>query len=335
MAEPDQNQTGTGTTEATATPLDSILDGAADVPARDQDDLSSADPIGGIGAPSVPLKALKKERERRQKADKQVEELRLELERFDNAKFGWDETQIEEQQQRLDREEQQRADEATKDPAVVNYDRSLQRFTAIHGKEVVAKVDAALNRLNVEQRKHVVNLAGEHPDPVAAIHGYIDQNGLLYFKGQPLDQVLASKDQQPQANDPRLAQHIAQLNEWGQAVAQAESRANFSASKADFVSEYGMAAYNPIDPLSVALAQCGHPLGQHFVQAVKSSAEPVLAAAQLLHQMGLWQPQVRAAQAAPQPQMNFPSNLANRRTMGQRSGPGYAGPTPLNDIFRH
>lgn len=71
MAELDQNQTDAGT-EATPTPLDTILDTpAADVPAQDQEA-----ELGGIDAPHVPLKALKKERERRQKADRQVEELR-------------------------------------------------------------------------------------------------------------------------------------------------------------------------------------------------------------------------------------------------------------------
>ena len=33
--------------------------------------------------------------------------------------------------------------------------------------------------------------------------------------------------------------------------------------------------------------------------------------------------------------MTFPSNLANRRNVGQRHGPAFSGPTPLNDIFRH
>jgi len=40
-------------------------------------------------------------------------------------------------------------------------------------------------------------------------------------------------------------------------------------------------------------------------------------------------------QATPQPQTTFPSNLANRRDVGQRHGSAFSGPTPLNDIFRH
>jgi len=50
--------------------------------------------------------------------------------------------------------------------------------------------------------------------------------------------------------------------------------------------------------------------------------------------IGVWQPQARQ-QPIHQSQMTFPSNLANRRSVGQRNGPSYAGPTPLADIFRH
>ena len=323
MAELDQDLSDTGTVEAT--PLDAILDTpASDAPAQE----GGEGELGGASMPQVPLVALKRERERRQRADKQVEEMRAELERFDNAKYGFD----------VSDEQLAAAEEETlQDPAVRNYDNSLQRFTMVHGKDVVAKVDAGLKRLNVEQRQHVMHLTGSQADPVAAIHAYVDGLGLLDFKGAPIEDVLASKDKpaQGQFDTSQLAQHYAQLNEYGQAVAAAESRANFSASKADFVSEYGKAAYNQIDQLSVELAQSGHPVGQQFVQAVKASADPVTTAAQLLHQMGLWAAQGQQQAPQRQPQPAFPSNLANRRNVGQRSGPGYAGPTPLNDIFRH
>ena len=59
MAELDQNQTSTDTpsAEATQTPLDTILDSAADVPAREQEAEAG---IGGMGDPQVPLVALRK-----------------------------------------------------------------------------------------------------------------------------------------------------------------------------------------------------------------------------------------------------------------------------------
>jgi hypothetical protein len=322
MAELDQNQTDTGT-EITPSPLDTILDtNAADVPARDREE-----GLGGGDAPHVPLVALKRERERRQKADRQVEELRAELDRFDNAKWGFDEPAA---------EQQPAGDDSVKDPFVQNYDRSLGRFTLVHGKDVVAKVDAGLNRLNVEQRQHVMNLTGRHPDPVAAIHAYVEQLGLLDFKGTPIEDVLASKDkqQQPQFDTSQLVRHIEQLNQYGQAIATAEKRANFAASKADFVAEHGKGAYNEIDRLSIELVQSGHPVGQQFYQAVLSSSDPVTTAAQFLAELGVWQQQ-NPRQQAPQQQMTFPSNLANRRNVGQRHGPSFSGPTPLNDIFKH
>ena len=67
---------------------------------------------------------------------------------------------------------------------------------------------------------------------------------------------------------------------------------------------------------------------------VVSTWVKVTTAAQLLHQLGLWVAE-NPRQQAPQPQMTFPSNLANRRNVGQRHGPAFSGPTPLNDIFRH
>ena len=233
-SELDQNQTDTGTAEAVATPLDAILDGAADVPAQEREAEAG---IGGMDDPQVPLKALRKERERRQKADRQVEELRREMEKFDNSRYGFDEEQVEE---RLAGVEQ------AQDPVLHKYNQSLASFRKNHGKEAEAKVDAATRRMNAEQRQHVLNLAGSHADPVAAIHAYADQLGLLDFKGAPIDQVLASKDKAPEGvlDASQLAKHVEELNRYGQEVAQAERRANFSASKADFVSEHGKGAYD-------------------------------------------------------------------------------------------
>ena len=321
-----QTSTDTGTAEAAQTPLDDILDSAADVPAREQESEAG---IGGMDDPQVPLKALRKERERRQKADRQVEELRREMERFESAKYGLDEPQPGEENYQPP---------LSGDPAqdaVSNYDRSLQRFRMVHGKEAEAKVDAATKRMNAEQRQHVLNLAGSHADPVAAIHAYAGELGLLDFKGTPIDDVLASKDKplQAQIDTSELAKHINQLNEYGQAISQAERRSTFAASKTDFVAEYGKAAYAEIDQRSTELAQSGHPVAQEFVQAVKASSDPVATAAQLLHQLGLWAAQ--NPQQAPQRQMTFPSDLANRRSVGQRHGPSYSGPTPLDSIFRH
>jgi len=329
----DQTLTDLGSEEAVQTPLDSILEGnATDAPAAQSDEGE----LGGRDAPRVPLTALKRERERRQRADKQVEEMRAELERFDNAKYGFDGT-LAEEDQRLAEEERQRVDEASQNPAVTHWKRSEDRHKAEEDK-----INAGIRRMSPEQwrqaQEFVRTHASDHPDPVGAIRDYVDQLGLLDFKGQPIDQIL-TKDKQPQgqqATDPRLAEYVAQLNEYGQAVSKAEQRANFSASKADFVSEYGKAAYNQIDQLSVELAHSGHPVAQQFLQAVQTSSDPVTTAAQLLHQLGVWNGQGQQQPQQQQPARTaFPSNLANRRNMGQRNGPAYGGPTPLNDIFKH
>ncbi len=326
MADLDQNQTpaDAGTSEATAqTPLDTILDTPApDVPARAAQE-AEADTIGGMDDPQVPLKALRRERERRQKADRQVEELRAEMERFENAKWGFDEPQVEERLAALD--------DPAKAPVQSNYDRSMERH-----KGEVAKIDAAIKRLSVEQYQHCAQLAGTHPDPVAGIRDYIDQLGLLDFKGQPIDQVLASRDKphlQAKIDTSELARHVEQLNEYGQAVSAAELRTRAMASKADFVSEHGKPVFDALNQLATAFVE-SDPRGVEFRQIVESSPDPVGMAAHLLGGLGYWQPQAQRQQA-PQQQMAFPSNLANRRNVGQRSGLGYGGPTPLSSIFRN
>ena len=331
MADLDQNPTDTGTSaEAiTPTPLDAILEtNAADVPAREPD---GGDAIGGMEDPQVPLKALRKERERRQKADRQVEELRREMERFENAKFGFDEEQVEERLAAVD--------DAAKDPVASNYDKSHKSFVDRHkGDDVVAKVEDALRRVHREQGEHwqqVLRLVGSQVDPVAAVHAYFDQAGLLDFRGQPIDQVLASKDKQPQPDTSQFDRQIAELNRHGQEVAAAERRATVAASRIDFVSEFGKAAYDELDRRSMELMQSGHPVAAQFQQAVVSSPDPISTAAQILHQLGVWGQQTPQQAPQQQPQMTFPSNLANRRNVGQRAGPGYSGPRPLEDIFRH
>ena len=283
----------------------------------------------------VSLTALRRERERRQRADREVEELRSELERFDAAKFGYAAETATEEMQRLANEMQQaEADQATLDPAVAIYNRSYAAFVKSHGREAEAKVDAATQRMTRDQQQHVLGLVKSHRDPVAAIHAYADQLGLLDFKGQPIEDVLASKAKQPegQLDSSQVAQHYEQLNRYAQEVNATEKRANFLASKADFVSEYGKAAYNELDRLSIELTRSGHPAAAHYVEAVTTSSEPVAMAAQILSQLGLWQPQ--NPRQTPQPQQVMPSNFASARSVNGRSGPAFAGPTPLNDIFK-
>ena len=170
---------------------------------------------------------------------------------------------------------------------------------------------------------------------MGAIRNYVDQLGLLDFKGTPIDQVLASKDKaaEPQQDASEYARHIEQLNRYAQEVNATEKRAHFLADKVDFVSEHGKAAYDGLDQMTIAFTQSGHPAVQQFVQAVRTSSEPVTTAARLLFQLGVGNAQVR--QQAPQQQMTFPSDFASRRSVGARTGPSYSGPTPLDSIFRN
>ena len=55
----------------------------------------------------------------------------------------------------------------------------------------------------------------------------------------------------------------------------------------------------------------------------------VTTAAQILNELA------SPRQQALRPQMTFPSNLANRRSVGQRAGPSYSGPTSLDSIYRN
>ena len=93
--------------------------------------------------------------------------------------------------------------------------------------------------------------------------------------------------------------------------------------------------YNALDQASDVLMKSAPPaVAAQYRQAVLSSPDQVSTAAQILNELGLWQAS-SPRQQAPRQQMTLPSNLANRRNVGQRTGPGYAGPTPLDSIFRH
>jgi hypothetical protein len=330
--EPDQNQTDTGTTgiatpEATPTPLGSILDTHA-TPAEVQEGEAPG------GNQQVSLRALQRERERRRKADREVEELRQELDRFDNSRFGFDLDAADQEQQ----QQQPSSDDPAVDAAVRNYNQSYDNFIKEHGKEAEAKVDAATKRMTREQQQHVLHLVRSHANPVAAIHAYADQLGLLDFRGQPIDQVLASKGKPPegQFDTSQLAQHVAELNRHGQEVAAAERRTTVAASRTDFVSQYGKAAYDELDRRSIELVRSGHPVAAQFVQAVQTSPDPVSTAAQMLYQLEMWAPEEapRTASGEANWRSRMPSNFASARSVNGRSGPAFSGPTPLTDIFK-
>ena len=83
---------------------------------------------------------------------------------------------------------------------------------------------------------------------MGAIRDYLDQLGLLDFKGKPIDQILTSKDKQaqPQFDTSQLDQRLSMLDQREQAIAMAERRTTVMASKTDFVAEHGKAVSVPM-----------------------------------------------------------------------------------------
>ena len=267
----------------------------------------------------VPLVALKRERERRQKMDKQVEELQAEIHRYENQKFGFEEEPSQ------DHSEPDQDDHHSR--VVAAYEKSYANFVKEQGPERVAEIDAALRRLNTEQQAHVTSLVGQGDgDPVGRVQAYIEQLGLL-FKPTDLRDALSGKTEQPRTATP---QADAGLTEREQAIIAAERRTEFNACRVEFVSQYGKAKYDELDAACDAFMASGHPESQQFAKILKEASDPISAAAVMLNNVGYWSPaQQQQQRAAPV----MPSNFVAARSVAHRAGPAYGGPTPLNDIF--
>lgn len=309
---------------AEPTPLNEILGGgAADVPASSpESDFGAGDIIDGR---TVPLNALKKERERRKRMDARVRELEEEISRYNDQKWGVDEAW----------EAEQAADGANDDPQhsawLKSYNKNLADFTTKHGKDRVAAIDAALPRLTPEQKNDVARIAGTSQNPIEDIQAYIEQAGMLdpAFKPLSLRDVLAGK-QQPKPGENQANARTAALDQREQAIAAAERRTVYNASKTEFVSEHGKGKLLELDAVLVDFMQSGHPAAQQVAHIIGAHPDPVGIAAEMMAQAGLWSP---APAQQEQPRPVFPSNFANVRNVGVRGGPMWSGPTPLKDIF--
>lgn len=302
------------------TPLDAILGSGGepgDVTATGEP--SSQEPeLSNDAGEMVPLVALKRERERRQKMDKQVQELEAELQRYNDQKWGFEE------------EPSQQQAAAGPDPGtdrvIAEYNNSYARFVQKHGQARVAEIDAALRRLNPEQQAHVTSLVGQGAgDPVERVQAYIEQQGLL-FKPTDLRDALSGKTEQPR----EASQADAGLTQREQAIIAAERRTEFNACRVEFVSQYGKAKYDELDAACDAFMASGHPEREQFAKILKESSDPISAAAVMLNNVGFWSPE-QPQYRAPAPVM--PSNFVAARSVAARRGPAFSGPTPLNDIF--
>jgi hypothetical protein len=307
---------------ADVTPLDAILGSGSepgvtasgDLPSQDAgpDDTDSGDDM-------VPLGVLKRVRERQKKDAARVKALEEEIQKYNDERWGFEE-ETSQQQSALNTDPDM-------DRVVAAYEKSYANFVKEQGPERVAEIDAALNRLNAEQRAHVSSLVGT--GDVRQVVEYIHQQGLL-FKPTSIQDALSGKGEQP----PAATSHVdAGLTEREQAIINAERRTEFNACRVEFVSQYGKAKYDELDAACDAFMASGHPESEQFAKILKESSDPISAAAVMLNNVGYWSPAQQQQQQYHRPAPVMPSNFVAARSVGHRAGPAYAGPTPLNDIF--
>lgn len=317
-----------------ATPLDSILGGGE--PSSQPDESRPQEPEDNTDRHddpvSVPLAALQRERRRRLAMDQRVAELEKEVQAYNEQKWGM---QSEESAQ--PQEAQPSVDDATqkeRERQAFAYNQSYAAFVAKHGKDRVAEIDAALNQLPPEQQAHVLALVRQGDgDPLTRIASYVEQIGALGpgFHPANIQDVLSGKaaPEQPVAHAEvaRL-----QLEERQKNIEAAERRVNFQASRFDFVSEFGKEQFSDLSQACETFARSNDPRAAQFTNMLLKSRDPIRLAAEVMSELGMWSPR-QATQQQPARQAVMPSNLVSARSVGSRSGPSFAGPTPLKDIF--
>lgn len=113
--------------------------------------------------------------------------------------------------------------------------------------------------------------------------------GCWTSRAGPIDEVLASKDKQaqPQFDTSQLDRWRAELGQREQAIAKAVRDTQIAVSQTRFEAKYGEDAYNELERRAVEFAHSGHPVAEQFKQALASSPDHVLTAAQILTELGL------------------------------------------------
>lgn len=319
-----------------ATPLDAIL-GGDEAPVSSFPDNSSPQesaspderPRDDDDGVSVPLAALRRERERRQATDQRVAELEEEIRAYHEQKWGLPPEQPQAEPAPPDLALQQE-----REKQAFAFNESYARFVGKHGKEHVEAIDAALKELPPQHQEHVIALVSQGDgDPMERVAAYVEQLGLLDagFKPTSLQDALAGKVSLP-ADHKRHAdeQRLAQIEERQQKLEEVERRVNFNASRVEFVTEFGRNEFNALDKACETFANSGDPRASQFKQMLMSAQDPIRLAARAMHHLGLWSPHQEQARPA---QTVMPSNIVGARNVGARSGPSFAGPTPLKDIF--
>ena len=123
---------------------------------------------------------------------------------------------------------------------------------------------------------------------------------------------------QPGPTDDFWTNPDATLNGWRASL-------NLRASQAEAIATHGRESYDALQSAVAEAMQRGHPDLPVLREAMLASDDPVGVA------MNWWQSQ--GGQQSPSRGSMFPSNLAGARNVGRRAGPGWNGPTPLDDIF--
>ena len=149
--------------------------------------------------------------------DKRVKELQEELNRYDEAKYGLDEPwpgQEERPEQSAQSGYDASAEWPKDDGFTRRYNDSFVDFLAKHGRERVAKVNAALPRLNPAQQREMMDLAASAKDPVEAVQEYLHKQGFIDsgFKAASIEDVLASKGKQPEADTSAIDERLSALH---------------------------------------------------------------------------------------------------------------------------
>jgi hypothetical protein len=304
---------------ADVTPLDSILGSDREPVHPVPGDLSSQGPEAADDDSDtmVPLGALKRVRERQKRDSARVAELEAEIAKYRDEQFGIFEEEPAQQDVTQHHDPEM-------DRAVAAYNQSYNAFVKEAGAERVAEIDAALNRLNAEQRAHVTALVGT--GDVRRVVEYIEQQGVL-FKPTSIQDALAGKQQPEESPTDNRDQ---ELNALKQQVAIVERKNRDAMSEFNFIRNYGDAAGASLEATVNNLVSSGHPIAQHMAQVYHTSSDPSVAVASLLIEQGLWG--LPAAQSQPSAPV-MPSNFVAARSVASRRGATYSGPTPLNDIF--
>ena len=256
--------------------------------------------------------------------DAQVAELELELQRYNDQKWGFNSE---------DGNLQNEADGTAPapDPIADRYQKAYTAFAAKQGPEKLAEFNHALNQLTPSQIGEINALVRETGDPQTAVE-YLDNAGLLN-RAQSIKDVLAgAKPHDPAANAEanKLQEHVRSLEAREQQLAHAERVHVERGSQASFAQHHGHETLMSVDAVVGAMLERNHPLVPHLQQIYQSSPDPTTAVAVALHDWGMWSPQAAQPQ---RPAPVFPSNLAGARNVGSRSGPAWSGPPSLDDIF--